>query len=323
MSGSEISVIIPTWNQRTLLERCLASLDQQTVPCSVIVVDNGSKDDTVSAVKRRFPNATCLALDRNYGFAKAVNIGIETAETQYIALLNNDTITDSGWIEAGMKALKERPDYSVFASRMISLRDRSLLDSAGDCYSRTGLAYKRGFGQPVDQYLDPEPVLGASAGAAFYRRELFSRIGMLDETYYMYLEDMDFCLRAQLHGFKCLYIPDAVVYHLEGASDPEHPEDSGASPKEGLYSRDRVFWITRNRWQLMATYQPLRNLPWLVYGWLRSFGFHLLKAGYTPAFFQGLWAGLVLTAQCYRKRKQLGKETVITTSELCSLMKKC
>jgi GT2 family glycosyltransferase len=323
LSNADITVIIPTWNQRSLLEECLSSLARQTAPCSVTVVDNGSTDGTVQMVQQKFPHFECLELSKNFGFAKAVNLGIEAAETRYIALLNNDATVDPHWIEVGLGAFKNHPDYGFFASKMVNMKDRSRLDSAGDCYGRTGLAYKRGFGDPVQRYSKPESVLGASAGAAFYRRELFTRIGLFDESYYLYLEDVDLSLRAQLHGFKCYYLPEAIAYHLEGASDPEHSARAIERPGHGFYSRNRVFWITRNRWQLMVTYQPLRHLPWLLYGWLRSFAFHLLKAGHSASFLHGLGAGVRLTVQAFRKRSGLNKTRVLKQRELCHLLKKC
>ena len=316
-------MIIPTWNRRDLLERCLDSLCKQTVHCTVIVVDNGSTDGTVHMVQERFEQVECLSLKQNLGFAKAVNLGIKKTTTPYIALLNNDTQVDPHWIEVGLGAFENYPDYWFFASRMIDLKNRSRLDSAGDCYNRTGLAYKRGFGESSEEYSKSEPVLGASAGAAFYRKELFTRIGLFDESYYLYLEDVDLSLRAQLHGFKCLYLPEAIAYHLEGASDPEHAESETRSPGRGFYSRNRVFWITRNRWQLMVTYQPLGHVPWLFYGWLRSFAFHLLKAGHFAAFLRGLGAGVLMTLHDLRKRRELNHSRVLNNEELCHLLRRC
>ena len=100
MNNAKVSVIIPTWNQRQLLKSCLNSLVSQTKPCSVTVIDNGSEDDTVSMLREEFPQVSCIPLDRNHGFAMAVNIGIKNTTSPYVALLNNDTIADPGWIEA-------------------------------------------------------------------------------------------------------------------------------------------------------------------------------------------------------------------------------
>jgi len=319
----ELTIIIPTWNRRKLLQRCLTSLAQQTAPCSVLVVDNGSVDSTQQMCQTEFSQFSYLRLDGNLGFAKAVNLGIRQTQTEYVALLNNDTEADSDWVRSGLDAFERYPDYWFFASRMVNFFQREYLDSAGDCYGRSGLPLKRGFAQTIEKYPDPEPVLGASAGAAFYRRSLFKRIGLFDEGFSIYLEDIDFSLRAQLQGFGCLYLPDAVVFHVEAASDVDRPPDLFSSGPRPFYSKNRVFWITRNRWQLMITYQPFRNLPWLLYGWSKSFMFHLFKGGFTVSFLKGLLAGMTLSFRAIRKRLKLKQSRTLSNRELCQIMTRC
>jgi len=315
MKQADLTVIIPSWNRVELLAHCLASLDVQTVPCRVIVVDNGSTDRTGEILQNRFPGVQCIRLEKNLGFARAVNIGIEAARTPLLALLNNDTEADPSWIEAGLNGFDRYPDYAFFASRIIDFYDRTRLDSAGDSYGRTGLPTKRGFGAPTDAYITPEPVAGASAGAAFYRSELFRRVGLFDESYYLYLEDVEFSLRARTAGFPCLYLPQAVVYHIEGASDPER-RTSSKDRQRGIYSARRVYWITRNRWQLMVTYQPMSHIPWLAAGWIRSLAFHTLKAGYLGPFLKGLWDGIGRTQRALRRRRQLELIRKVSNREL-------
>ncbi len=331
---SELTVIIPTWNQCQLLENCLHSLGRQTASCHILVVDNGSIDSTqtvIEAQRTNFPGRLdCIQLGRNFGFAHAVNEGIKAAQTDFIALLNNDTEVDHHWIEAGLHALKELHDYSFFASKIVNFDQRDFLDCAGDCYSQAGIPYKRGYGEPVENFPKSEPVLGASAAAAFYLRSLFDEIGFFDEDFITYLEDVDLSLRAQLLGHRCLYLPDAIVYHMEAASDPnrkarstDHRAQTTDRRPQTYYSPGRVHWITRNRWQLMLTYQPLRHLPWLVYGWMRSALFHLFKAGFFVSFLLGLLAGLLSTPRALRKRFALDRKRVLSVRQFCQLLGKC
>jgi GT2 family glycosyltransferase len=319
----ELTVIIPTWNRSGLLEKCLTSLTRQTAHARVLVVDNGSTDETQGLCETKFSQFGYLKLERNFGFAKAVNAGIEETETEYVALLNNDTEADTQWVSSGLEAFERYPDYWFFASRMINYYQRGYLDSAGDCYTTTGLPLKRGFGEKKEAYPDPEPVLGASAGAAFYRMRLFQKVGLFDEGFSMYLEDVDLSLRAQLQGYRCLYLPEAVVFHMEAASDSVSPRRPTSSQPRPYYSKNRVFWITRNRWQLMITYQPFRHLPQLFYGWSKSFLFHLIKGGFALSFLKGLLAGILLSGRAARKRKRLKKTRVITNQELCQLLTRC
>lgn len=318
-----ITVIIPNWNRAELLRACLQSLAEQTEPCQVVVVDNGSTDGSVPMVRLTFPTVQILELGANLGFARAVNRGIQGVKTRYVALLNNDTKADPHWIAAALQAFSTYPDHWFFASRMVDFFNPDVLDSAGDCYSKTGMPCKRGAGEPSAHYREVEPVLGASAGAGFYRRELFDRIGLFDEGFHMYLEDVDLSLRAQLTGYRCLYIPAAVVHHIEAASDPGRGNEPLPRTRRGYYSKDRVFWITRNRWQLMMTYQPARNLPWLLYGWTRSLLYHGLKVGFLSDFLRGVLAGIKETGPAIRKRRALKRTRVLTNGELCRKLQAC
>ena len=321
---ADITVIIPTWNRAELLCHCLESLERQTIAGGILVVDNGSTDSTSATMRSRFPGCGYLRLGENQGFAKAVNRGLAEARTPYIALLNNDTEADPRWLEAGVGLLRRRSDCDIVASRIINYWRRDRLDSAGDCYSRAGLPTKRGNGEAITEYTTVERVLGASAGAAFYRRDVFSAVGGFDEAFETYLEDVDLSLRACLAGFVCLYCPDAVVYHMEGASDPDagRRRAEAASPIV-FYSDSRVYSITRNRWRLMVTYQPWRNAPWLIYGWARSFMFHLLKAGHFGAFMRGILSGLGATGQCLKKRASLFGQFKGRRKELWRMFGKC
>ncbi|MFQ5741408.1 MAG: glycosyltransferase family 2 protein [Acidobacteriota bacterium] len=332
--NSRLTVIIPTWNRKDLLRRCLGSLQQQTVAAQILVVDNGSTDSTREMIQNEFKEVDYLRLEKNEGFAKAVNRGIDHSNSEFLALLNNDTEAHPKWVESGLEALEGHPEYGFFASRMIHYLRRDRLDSAGDCYNRAGMPYKRGLGEPIHRFATSEPVQAASAGAAFYRRELFEGVGLFDEDFYLYLEDVEFSLRAQLAGHHCLYLPEAMVYHIEAASDPERrragwhdlavqPSDEGLTASRVYYSSSRVFWITRNRWLLMLLYQPFRHAPWLACGWFKSAAFHLIKVGYFGAFLRGLLAGFARTPSALKKRLARRPTRRISIRQLCQLLRKC
>ncbi len=318
-----ITVIIPTFNRSELLRHCLDALRNQTSPCRVLVVDNGSTDSTPFLMADCFPDLGYLRLPHNEGFAKAVNRGIEKARTEFVALLNNDTEADPHWIEGALAVFEHYPECGIVASRIVNYWQRDRLDSAGDRYLPSGLPLKRGNGQATSAFPRLEPVLGASAGAAFYRSRLFDQVGLFDESYYMYLEDVDLSLRARLAGFSCLYTPEAVVYHMEAASDPDRSGTTGGPLPLVFYSDTRVYWITRNRWLLMISYQPLRHLPWLIYGWTRSFFFHVLKAGHSKAFLQGLCSGMAASGHAVNKRKLLKEAGRGRREDLWRLMRTC
>ncbi len=319
-----LTVVIPTFDGKELLRRCLSSLRTQSRVPRVIVVDDGSRDGTAAMLREEFPEVRCLRLERNQGFARAANTGLAAASTPYLALLNNDTEADPGWVEAGLEAFRKYPGCGFFASRMVNDSFRDRLDSAGDCYNKKGMPYKRGWGEPLSQYAESAPTLGASAGAAFYRRELFQTVGYLDESFQMYLEDVELSLRAQTRGFQCRYLPAALVYHVEAASDPDwSPGRVGSQSPRVFHSPRRVFWITRNRWLLMILYQPFPNLPWLAWGWVKSLLYHALKAGHTVPFLKGVWAGVRETPRAWAKRREIRRRQTISRKELCQLLQKC
>lgn len=219
-SEHRISVIIPNWNGAAHLPECMDSLQAQTFPdFEVMVVDNGSTDDSVALIKERYPRVQVLALGRNTGFSGAVNAGIRATRGEYVVLLNNDTRAEPDWLENLVRAMDEVPDASMGASKMLRYEPPHDIDAAGDGYSLWhGAGINIGAGEPHDSYAERAWVFGACAGAAIYRRSLFEDIGLFDEDFFLVFEDIDFDLRAQVAGHRCLYVPDAVVYHKRGAS---------------------------------------------------------------------------------------------------------
>lgn len=321
-TSDNLTVLIPTRDRWQLLARCLDSLRAQTIVPKILVVDDASTDDTTTQLQCDYPDCGLVVLEKQHGFAAAVNRGLAEIETKFIGLLNNDTVAHPSWVEVGLQALETQENFHFFASRMLQLKNENQLDGAGDCYDRRGMPYKRGFGSRFDAYPIPDEVLGASAGAAFYRSELFEEVGLFDESFYMYLEDVDFSLRARLAGFRCRYLPDAIVYHLHAGSDPGR--GTSLSSSSGHYSKKTVFWITRNRFLLMWIYQPIRHFPSLTFGWMKSLLFHLLKVGHTMAFLRGLASGIRHSGTALRKRRSLKKKyPVYRWKKLWMLIREC
>ena len=217
---TRVSVVIPTWNGRDLLEAALASLREQRFrDFEVVVVDNGSTDGTAEHVRASHPEAEVLALPQNQGFAGAVNAGIGRAQGEYVALLNNDMELDRGWLAELVAALDADPRAGSAASKLRMLREPGILDGAGDVVTWYGATWRRGHGEPDrGQYDEPGVVASPCAGAALYRRRALEEVGSFDERFFAYLEDADWGLRAQRAGWRCLWVPSAVAYHLGGAT---------------------------------------------------------------------------------------------------------
>jgi GT2 family glycosyltransferase len=219
-SVPRITVVIPNWNGKEFLEVCLPSLRKQEFEdFEVIVVDNGSEDGSREFVEANFPEARFILLGKNRGFSAAANTGVRASGSELVALLNNDTRQEAGWLSALARAADSHPEAGSFASRMLDLHDPGLLDGAGDALRKSGLPYRIGHGErDRGQYDEPRHIFGACAAAALYRREMLDEIGAFDEDFFAYCEDGDLSFRAQLAGYRCLYAPDAVVYHVGSAS---------------------------------------------------------------------------------------------------------
>jgi GT2 family glycosyltransferase len=212
---NRVSVIIPSWNGQDLLGPCLDSLYRQHFQdFDVILVDNGSSDGSVPFVEQNFPQVTVIRLGENRGFSAAVNAGIAACSCPYVCLLNNDTEVDARWLGELIAALDQNPDAGSLASKILFYGDQQTVNSAGDEFSFFGVAYQRRWKRgDTDLFSQKRYVFSACAAAALYRREIFDRIGLFDEFFFAYQEDVDFGFRAQLAGYRCLFVPGAVVYH--------------------------------------------------------------------------------------------------------------
>lgn len=185
-------------------------------------MDNGSSDDSIPFIQSCFSEVQIIQLPDNQGFCRAVNIGIASARGKYIALLNNDTEVHPEWLARLVQALEGNPAVGWCASKMLNYFERNRIDNAGDRLVFYGSMVGKG---EIDrgQYDQPRFLFSACAGAAIYRRDMLEDIGLFDEDFFAYYEDIDLGMRAQLSGYKCLFVPGAVVYHIHQATSDRIP----------------------------------------------------------------------------------------------------
>jgi GT2 family glycosyltransferase len=248
------AVVIVNWNSGQMLQSCLAALARQTrQPDRVIVVDNGSSDGSADGLEGAWPTIEVLRMGANLGFAAANNRAVETLQTQWVALLNPDTVAEPGWLEALIRAAGAHPGFSMFASRLVLAADPTRLDGTGDVYYTNGLAARRDYRRPAAAAAtQAEEVFSPCAAAALYEVQDFRAHGGFDESYFCYFEDVDLAFRLRLGGGRCVYVPDAVVRHVGSAV-------SGARSAFTLYHghRNLVWTFFKN----MPLALLLRYLP--------------------------------------------------------------
>ncbi len=307
-----VDIVIPSWNGWGLLEPCLRSIVGQSYRSyTVTVVDNGSTDGTVSLLGELFPEVRVVSFSENKGFSVAVNAGIQAGEHPLVFLLNNDTELAPDCLEQLVHATFDN-NHQFFAAKMLSFHERTLLDGAGDSYLRGGAGYRLGTMEHDSGLFDRQrEVFGACAGAALYRREFFTLVGVFDEEFFAYLEDVDLNLRANRQGLSCLFVPQARVYHVGSATTGS--KINGVTVR--LSTRNSFFVLLKN-------YSPglfFRFLPAIaVYqcSWL----LFCVKRKQLSAYLRGV-AGVFPHVGVLRKKYRASKKTELspaaTAARLC------
>ncbi len=253
----KVCIVIPNWNGADMIAECLRSLQAQTYPADVTVVDNGSRDKSIEIVESKFPEVRLIKLPKNTGFDGGVNAGIRPAlEDGYeaIAVFNNDAVADKDWLNHLVQALEADKRRGILGCKQL-YTDKKHIDSTGDFYSVWGMPFPRGRNQlDTGQYDTPEELFSAPAAATLYRSSMFRKIGIFDEKFFAYYEDVDISFRAQLAGWKVWYEPAAKVYHQVNAT----------SSKLGSFNR---YHSTKNFFMLYV-----KNMPgWLFWKYLPRF----------------------------------------------------
>lgn len=244
-------------------------------------------------MEENYPDIELIKLQKNYGFSKAVNIGIQHSRTPYVILLNNDTTVDTRYVEEMVKAIEKSSKIFSVSSKMIQMYHPELIDSAGDLYTLLGWGVCRGCGRPVSNYTKYDEIFTACAGAAIYRRSVFDEIGYFDENHFAYLEDIDIGYRARIYGYYNMYCPTALVYHVgSGTSGSKYN-----SFKVKLAARNNLYLNYKN----MPALQLVLNFIPLAIGYFVKYLF-FCKIGFGKDYKEGFIEGLQ-TAKLQKKVK--------------------
>lgn len=322
-----ISVVVLNWNGYQVLEGCLRSLNDQTYqPLEIIVVDNASTDGSVDFLRQKFQDINLFINEKNLGFGAGNNIGILASHGKYIMILNNDTRVDPKCVEELKRSIEKDDRYGVCASKILLECKPDIIDGVGIVVCPDGLSFGRGRLEKKDRYDEEEEIFFASDCACLYRREMLEDIGLYDEDFFAYADETDMGWRARLAGWKCIYSPKAIVYHL-------HSVSSG-----GRYSSFKAFLVERNRiWValknfpisliMLGQFYTLWRYMYQAYGALRGKG----AAGrFTSDFSKAELIKILLNAYLsafkqvplmLKKRKVIQKKKRITNREVYQLVK--
>ena len=243
---NRVAVVVVNYKGIEDTKHCLAALSEQTFKdFTIVAVENGSHDgsaDTFKKFERQYSkNFVALYNDKNLGFDGGVNTGIRWAmerDFEYVILCNNDAIPDKNWVKSLVQAADKKTDNGIVTSLLL-LQDGTTIDSTGDWYSKWGLPFPRNRHDKTEDAPKAENVFGGTGGASLYRMKMLHEIGIFDEDFFAYYEDIDISFRAQLYGWKVYYEPKAIAYHQQGATADRMPGH-------------------------FAVYQTFKNLP-LVY----------------------------------------------------------
>jgi len=292
-----VTIIIPNLNGKKFLKTCLDSIfKQQFQNFSVIVVDNGSNDGSVEFIKAKYPTVFLITFAFNKGFSAAINCGIRQACGKYICLLNNDIELDHNFLKEMVAVLEAEKDIQYCAAKMLDFYNRNKLDGAGDGVFRAGAGYKRGSLENDNGRYDRQlTVFGACAGAALYRRIFFDQVGLFDEDFFAYLEDVDLNFRAWRLGLKCLYVPKAKVFHI------------GSATTGSVFNPFTVKLSTKNLFNVVIKNYPaaliIKFLPSLILYHIFWFGIVFVNKQ-VKAYFKGVWGVISDFPKMWPKRKQ-------------------
>lgn len=318
-----VTVVVPTLAVGDALEKCLNSLEQQTLDLfDVVVVDNSG-----AGRARAFGSRTRVIVNqRNVGFAGAVNQGIRDSHAVYVATLNDDTIADRYWLETLIACAESNPQAGMFACE-VRLMGTVLLDSAGMLIAADGSSKQRGHEQPAADFRGTKAALFPSASAALYRRSMLNRIGLFDENFFLYCEDTDLGLRARWAGWDCCYVPGAMVEHFYSHSAGR------ATPLKAYYiERNRLYTVLKNfpaRLLWRVPFASVMRYLWHLVAMLagRGKGAEFRQSGHSVALLPFLVlrayvATLGRLPYLLAERRRIRKSRRISSSEFLGLIEK-
>ncbi len=282
----KVSVVTPNYNGEKFLKAFFESLNNDSeLIGEVIIVDNGSTDKSKDYIKGNSFNFPVVLIENtdNLGFSPAVNQGITKAQYEYIFSLNNDTEIRPGSIRALTDLMSSDENIFSVQAKMLQYDNKELIDDVGDEYNLLAWTKKTGENHNTNEYTQVSEIFSACAGAAMYRKSILEEIGMFDDNFFAYMEDVDLAIRSKINGYRNLLCPDAVVYHIGSATSGSRYNEF----KVRLAARNNVWVVYKN----LPIPLKIVNFVFLFLGFLIKYIF-FVKKGFGPIYLEGLKEGL-------------------------------
>ena len=216
----QVSIVIVNYNGGDLLQDCVGSIVKFTQSFEIILVDNASTDGSSQRLGELFPRVRIVRNDQNLGFAKANNIGLRQSRGRYVVLMNPDVFVTEDWLDRLASCMGKDPRIAVATPKL--LRRDGILDSTGHVFRFIRLEARNRGEEEADhgQYDNLTELLSCDFACSIIRREVITQIGLLDDSIFLDHEDIDFCLRARIAGWRVVFCPYSIVYHRRGGSRP-------------------------------------------------------------------------------------------------------
>ncbi|MBQ8016820.1 MAG: glycosyltransferase family 2 protein [Methanobrevibacter sp.] len=282
----KVSVVTPNYNGEKFLKTFFESLNNDSdLIGEVIIVDNGSTDKSKEYIKNNTFNFPVILIENtdNLGFSPAVNQGILKARYEYIFSLNNDTEIKPGSIKALTDLISSDENIFSVQAKMLQYNNKQLIDDVGDEYNLLAWTKKTGENHNSNEYTEVCDIFSACAGAAMYKKTLLNEIGMFDNNFFAYMEDVDLAIRSKINGYKNLLCPDAIVYHIGSATSGSRYNEF----KVRLAARNNVWVVYKN----IPIPLKIINFIFLFLGFLIKYLF-FVKKGFGSTYLEGIKEGL-------------------------------
>jgi GT2 family glycosyltransferase len=310
-----VAIVIPSLHRPDLTARCIETLQRQTLPAElwkIVVVENEARPDSILPDPLP-PNTMRIELPTNEGTTNSINWGMAAVPSRYVLLLNNDVELESNYLEKLVSTMDADETLGFATGKLLRATERTRLDGAGDAMLLGGASYRLGhLGSNEAQFDQPMPLLSACGAAVLYRSKTFLLCGALDADFFAYLDDLDLALRVHLIGYRGVYLPSAVAYHVGSATlgQAMHPRVVEYITRNQLFvlMKDYPATIFRRLLLRIVTYQAL----WFAFA---------MKGGHIGPYFRGLQGAVRGRTSMRQKHRELMAKRRIDDEQLLELMR--